>query len=333
MSAAPWMKFYPRDWRGDQALRAVSISARGLWMECLCIMHEAKPYGHLALNGEPVGGDALARMAGVPVDEANRLMAELRQAGVLSVTRNGVVFSRRMTKDHARAQKGKASVEKRWKNRNSDDTQAPDAEQKSGAPNRYPNRTPTTQKPEARSQNRSSLRSERVNGSADQIEGEFAIFWAAYPRRGGSNPKAPALQCYRRCRKRGISAEMMLDAVRQYAKERAGEPPRFTVQATTWLNQSRWEQESAPLLPQKPVEPPEWASMRVSDPSDWPSSLPPFLIVAKAYTAGNWASAWGPEPDYGGCRLPIDLQRRLAVERFGEDVARRRAPRLFAVAA
>ena len=40
----PWMKFYPRDWRGDQALRAVSIAARGLWLECLCIMHEARPY-------------------------------------------------------------------------------------------------------------------------------------------------------------------------------------------------------------------------------------------------------------------------------------------------
>jgi len=57
--SAPWMKFYPRDWRGDQALRAVSIAARGLWMECLCIMHEAKPYGHLVLNGQPVGDDAL----------------------------------------------------------------------------------------------------------------------------------------------------------------------------------------------------------------------------------------------------------------------------------
>lgn len=31
MSASrPWMKFYPRDWRGDQALRAVSLTARGL---------------------------------------------------------------------------------------------------------------------------------------------------------------------------------------------------------------------------------------------------------------------------------------------------------------
>lgn len=103
----------------------------------------------------------------------------------------------------------------------------------------------------------------------------------------------------------------------------------------TWCrNAVEWRRGAATSKPSGPsADPPEWTSMRASDPSDWPPSLPPFSIVAKAYTAGNWASAWGPEPDYGGCRLPIDLQRRLAVERFGEDVARRRSPRLFAVAA
>jgi len=95
----------------------VSIAARGLWMECLCIMHEAKPYGHLVLNGEPVEGDILARMTGTSVDEVSALMAELRQAGVLSVTSKGVVFSRRMTKDHARAGKGRKAVQKRWSQR------------------------------------------------------------------------------------------------------------------------------------------------------------------------------------------------------------------------
>ena len=157
MGDQPWMKFYPRDWRGDQALRAVSIAARGLWIECLCIMHEANPRGHLLLNGVPVEDSTLARMAGVSVDEIRFLMDELRQAGVSSVTRNGVIFSRRMTKDHARAQKGKAAVKKRKDRQKSEDTdctQAPDAKQKSGAPNRYPSRIPSTQKPEARSQSK-----------------------------------------------------------------------------------------------------------------------------------------------------------------------------------
>lgn len=149
MSAAPWIKFYPRDWRGDQALRAVSVAARGLWIECLCIMHEAKPYGHLVLNGEPVEGGVLARMTGTSVDEVSALMAELRQAGVLSVTAKGVVFSRRMTKDHARAQKGSKAAKKRW-------SQDAENKEQSEQPNRSPNSCPITQKPEARSQNKSS---------------------------------------------------------------------------------------------------------------------------------------------------------------------------------
>lgn len=143
--SAPWMKFYPRDWRGDQALRAVSIAARGLWMECICIMHEARPYGHLVLNGQPIETDVLARMTGAPVDEVSALLAELRQAGVLSVTGKGVVFSRRMTKDQARSQKGRKAVEKRWR-------QEPDKQAISGEPNRSANSIPTTQKPEARDQ-------------------------------------------------------------------------------------------------------------------------------------------------------------------------------------
>jgi hypothetical protein len=138
------MKFYPRDWRGDQALRAVSVAARGLWIDCLCIMHEAKPYGHLVLNGAPVDDDTLARMTGASVDEVSALMAELRQAGVLSTTGKGVVFSRRMTKDHARAQKGRKAANKRW-------SQVPDGEQQSGTPNGSPNGEPITQMPETRS--------------------------------------------------------------------------------------------------------------------------------------------------------------------------------------
>lgn len=166
--ANPWMKFYPRDWRGDQALRAVSIAARGLWMECLCIMHEAAPYGHLVLNGNPVEDDTLARMAGVSVDEVARLMAELRQAGVLSVTRKGVIFSRRMTKDHALAQKGKAAAKKRWGPSKLELPQASDKKQKSDAPNRCPNGLPITQKPEARSQ----IKKEEPNGSLSSGDDE-----------------------------------------------------------------------------------------------------------------------------------------------------------------
>ena len=53
MSVA-WFKFYPSDWRADPALRMCSIAARGLWMEMLCVMHEATPRGSLLINGKRV---------------------------------------------------------------------------------------------------------------------------------------------------------------------------------------------------------------------------------------------------------------------------------------
>ena len=99
MSASPWMKFYPRDWRGDQALRAVSLAARGLWIDCLCIMHEAQPYGHLVLGSQPVTDVVLARMTGTTPDQISELLGELESAAVFARRSDGTIYSRRMTRD------------------------------------------------------------------------------------------------------------------------------------------------------------------------------------------------------------------------------------------
>jgi hypothetical protein len=139
----PWFKFQPAAWRGDQALRAVSLAARGLWIECLCIMHEAKPYGHLVLNGTAIGDETLARMTGVPVDEVRALMAELRQAGVLSMASTGIVLSRRMVKDHERANLGRKSANRRW-------SQAAESTAQSGTPTGSASGLPNTETPDSR---------------------------------------------------------------------------------------------------------------------------------------------------------------------------------------
>lgn len=168
--ASPWLKFYPRDWRGDQALRAVSIGARGLWMEMLCIMHEASPYGHLVLGGHAVSNDVLARMSGTGAEEIGALLAELESAGVFSRTRKGVVYSRRMIKDRSRAEKGRKSVNKRW-------AQVPDPVEEKTAPNRSPNRSPTTQKPEARDQMKREDKPLSARGIPDWLP---KVEWAGF---------------------------------------------------------------------------------------------------------------------------------------------------------
>lgn len=137
MAVRPWFKFYPQDWRGEKSLRMVSLAARGLWIECLSIMHEATPYGHLVVNGRRVGGDALARMVGTSTDEVAALLAELNEAGVFEVTSEGIIFSRRMVRDQQKAAKGRKAVQRRW----SDGTKEV---AENATENRLPNRSPTT---------------------------------------------------------------------------------------------------------------------------------------------------------------------------------------------
>ena len=97
----PWLKFYPSDWRADPALRACSIAARGLWIEMLCVMHEAE--GYLSVNGNPLGAKLLASLVGVSHRECEKLLCELTEFAVFSVTEEGVIYSRRIVRDLAKA--------------------------------------------------------------------------------------------------------------------------------------------------------------------------------------------------------------------------------------
>ena len=284
---APWMKFYPRDWRGDQALRSVSLAARGFWLECLCIMHEARPYGHLLLNGDPVGDDALARMVGASVDEVRTFMSELQKAGVLSMTRAGVVFSRRMTKDHARAQNGAKSVKKRW-------SQVPENDKEKAVPNRSPNRDPITQKPEARSQKEDvstssagecppeatpevALRRKIVAAYGDNIPPDtgYIAVWMAQ----GYDPIICGAVVEAACQrgKRPKALKWFDEAIREAHDRRAPPPPP----------------------PAKPVAPLDLSKTTVSR---WNQLIDTWRF------SGEWPERmYGPPPDNPGCKVPVEI--------------------------
>ena len=109
-----WMKFWPQDWQSDPGLRSCSMAARGLWIECIAIMHRAEPYGHLSVNGVAPSAKRLAGMVGATEREVDRLLAELRDAGVFSTTPEGIIYSRRMVRDARASQHGGEEIEKRW---------------------------------------------------------------------------------------------------------------------------------------------------------------------------------------------------------------------------
>ncbi|MCP4615986.1 MAG: hypothetical protein GY844_06080 [Bradyrhizobium sp.] len=95
----PAFQFYPADWRKDPALSICSLSARGLWIEMMCIAHESEEYGVLIVAGKPMTAQHIARSVGESVPVVNRLLSELEEAGVFSRDDRGCIFSRRMRKD------------------------------------------------------------------------------------------------------------------------------------------------------------------------------------------------------------------------------------------
>lgn len=100
----PWMKFYPQDWRADEKLRLCGLAARGLWIEMLALMHRSERYGQLLIGGRVPTNAQLAVQVGALPDEVTALLAELSDAGVFSRAASGAIYSRRMTRDHKKAE-------------------------------------------------------------------------------------------------------------------------------------------------------------------------------------------------------------------------------------
>ena len=96
----PSLQFYPGDWMKDPTLRSVSLAARGLWIDMLCLMHESPDRGYLrnALRA-PIVEAHLARIEGVNLNHLRKYLVELESVGVFSRAEDGAIFSRRMVRD------------------------------------------------------------------------------------------------------------------------------------------------------------------------------------------------------------------------------------------
>lgn len=105
MSRLHWMMFVPADWIADPGLRVCSLSARGLWMDMLAIMHQATPIGTLRNNGKPIEPATLAVMVGSDRRAVVKALAELEKNRVFSRTRGGTIYSRRMKAEAEKRQR------------------------------------------------------------------------------------------------------------------------------------------------------------------------------------------------------------------------------------
>ena len=87
----PAFQFYPADWRSSNPLRMCSLSARGLWMEMLCIAFLSERRGYLQAASKPIPVGALARMVGSPIRLVEESIKELKSAGILDRDEAGII--------------------------------------------------------------------------------------------------------------------------------------------------------------------------------------------------------------------------------------------------
>ena len=237
MSTNPWLKFYPTDWRGDAALRSVSFAARGLWMDMLSLMHEAETYGHLLVNGRAPPTARLARMLGGTIKEVTQLLDELEEQRVFSRTDDGIIYSRRMVRDHAKAardkENGRAGGNPNIKRKGNGGVNPP--------PNPDDNGQDKAQIPEARSQKlekkERGKNTPTPHGVGASDPPGFGDFWDSYPRKVGRRTAALA---YAAAIKRGAKPD---DIAAGLEHAQWNPEPRFQPHPTTWLNRDGWRDE------------------------------------------------------------------------------------------
>lgn len=112
MAGTVWTKFYWSDWLSDLGLRRCSVEARGLWIDMLCIAAGHDPIGYVAVNGEGLSEDEIAKIACLSPTVCSTLIGELERNGVFSRDRNGKIYSRRMVRDEKKASKARRNGKK-----------------------------------------------------------------------------------------------------------------------------------------------------------------------------------------------------------------------------
>jgi hypothetical protein len=241
------MKFYPSDWRSDPMLRLCSLAARGLWAELICLMHEAEPYGSMLVNGKRINKVQMAALVGVPEKECSALMLELEGAGVFSRDPDGTIYSRRMRRDHEKALKDKANGRSGG---NPKLRSKVDGEVK-GRVN--PPDKPTVgdgdkaQRPEARDQKPETKDQEPEKEGSREVAlvpsgwptAWFDQFWKKYPNKVD---RAGAMKLLAKARRKGIEWSTIMAGLDRYIAKADDRP---WCNPTTWINQSRWEEQHA----------------------------------------------------------------------------------------
>lgn len=101
----PAFQFYPNDWLGDMNLRMCSVGTRGVWIDLLCLMHKSKKYGFLVhkVDGKwaNMSPKTIQKLTGMTTKRIIIGIQELSKNDVIKHDAHGLIYSKRMVKDHA----------------------------------------------------------------------------------------------------------------------------------------------------------------------------------------------------------------------------------------
>ncbi|MCF7811580.1 hypothetical protein K9N50_11395 [bacterium] len=95
----PSFAFYPADWLNDIKLQSCSLSAQGLLVNLMCLMHQSDPYGYLLINGIIPSNKDVSHLLRLHHKTYQAGLKELLLYGVLCQKENGTIFSKRMIQD------------------------------------------------------------------------------------------------------------------------------------------------------------------------------------------------------------------------------------------
>lgn len=94
----PYFNFFPGDWIKDT--RILSLEAKAIWIDLLCLMHDSDRRGHLTRAGTPISIEQVAKFCCCSFETASRAIQELISFGIVSCAgQEKVLYSRRMVRD------------------------------------------------------------------------------------------------------------------------------------------------------------------------------------------------------------------------------------------
>lgn len=236
----PSFQFYPGDWLNDAALRMVSVAARGLWIEMICLMHQGSDYGYLKVNHKVILPANLARMSGATLSDAEGWLRELEDAGVFSRDEDGCIYSKRMIRDEqvrsARAAGGKLGGNPNLKPRGKD--------------NLPPNLAPTPSSSSSSSSSKSKPKPSSSSGDDGATEKPFDRFWNAWPNKVA---KQAAQKAWAKIKPDAALVDTILAAIeaQKQGDHWRRDDGQYIGHPATWLNGGRWLDEVRPYVEPK----------------------------------------------------------------------------------